>query len=74
MKFGEPGETRTHGPRIKSALRYQLRHRLKWCGRWDSNPQLTKSTDFPTTLGYDFPSHLNRCCSLDYVFSISLLT
>ena len=38
MKFGEPGETRTHGPRIKSALRYQLRHRLKWCGRWESNP------------------------------------
>ena len=30
--------------------------------------------DFPATLGYDFPSHLNRCCSLDYVFSISLLT
>ena len=33
MKFGEPGEIRTPGPLIKSQLRYQLRHRLKYIRR-----------------------------------------
>lgn len=33
MKFGEPGEIRTPGPLIKSQLRYQLRHRLRYIRR-----------------------------------------
>ena len=53
MKFGEPGEIRTPGPLIKSQLRYQLRHRLKYIRRLFCRQQAlspSRRVDFITTV------------------------
>ena len=71
MKFGEPGEIRTPGPLIKSQLRYQLRHRLRYIRRLFCRQQAlspSRRVDFITTV-----LHLTRKPNVDWKMSSLLV-
>lgn len=70
MKFGEPGETRTHGPRIKSALRYQLRHRLRYIRRLFCRQQALSPS---RRVDFCFMLHQTRNPNVDWAHTIANL-
>ena len=70
MKFGEPGEIRTPGPLIKSQLRYQLRHRLRYIRRLFCRQQALSPS---RRVDFCFMLHQTRNPNVDWATSSLLV-